>query len=91
MSIKPVWIVIGVTAAVVLFIMFSKRVSGFQNPTSQTDQADMKGQICSILNNTYNSSKINFDNLYKTDKDKAAIILIHLEAIKKQQTEQGCL
>lgn len=94
MAIKPSWIAFAVVAVVlvVLFsiVLFSKRVSGFQNPTGQTDQTDINVQICEILKNTYNSSKFNFDNLYNTDKEKAGIILIHLEAIKKQMTEQGC-
>ena len=95
MVIKPGWIglALAAVAAVVLFVLFSKSVSGFQNPTGQTgqtDQTDIKVQICDILKNTYSSSKFNFDSLYKTDKEKAGVILIHLEAIKKQMTEQGC-
>jgi hypothetical protein len=93
MVIKPVWIVIGAVTAFVLFIIFSKKVSGFQNPTGQTGQtgeADMKAQICEILNNTYNTSKFNFENMNKTDQKKAAIILVQVEAIKQQLTAQGC-
>lgn len=93
MAIKPIWIVIGAFAAFVLFIIFSKKVSGFQNPTGQTGQtgeADMKAQICEILNNTYNTSKFNFENMNKTDQKKAAIILVQVEAIKQQLTAQGC-
>ena len=96
MAIKPIWIVIGAVAAFVLFIIFSKKVSGFQNPTGQTGQtgqtgeADMKAQICEILNNTYNTSKFNFENMNKTDQKKAAIILVQVEAIKQQLTAQGC-
>ena len=88
MTIKPSWIAIAAVIALILYAVFSKRMSGFQNPTE--GDTDMKTQICSILNETYNNSKMNFDKIEKIDKEKASVILIHLEAIKIQLAAQGC-
>jgi len=86
MVIKPVWVAI-VAAVVLLFLVFSKKISGFQNPT---DQTDMKREICNILKNTYFTSKANYDSMSKSDLTKAAVIATQVEVMKQQMVVQGC-
>ena len=87
MVIKPIWIAAVAIAGVILFLVFSKNISGFQNPT---DQTDMKREICNILKNTYFASKANYDSMSKTDLTKAAVIATQVEVMKQQLAAQGC-
>lgn len=85
----PKWIAVGVVCAIILGILLSKGIDGFQN-APQNESTDINKEVCNILNDTYNSVKFNFDNMDKTNLNTANVIEAHMKGIQEQLKLQGC-
>ena len=87
MVIHEKWVVIGLACAIFLYFFLCKREEGFQNTTVNTD---VKSQVCTILRDTYNSVKFNYDNMDKANVKNKDVVRVHLEGIQQQIAAQGC-
>jgi len=87
MAIHEKWLVIGLACAIFLYFLLSGTKDGFQNPTVNTD---VKSQVCTILRDTYNSVKFNYDNMDKANVKNKSVVGVHLDSIQMQIAAQGC-
>lgn len=83
------WIAIGLVCAILVFLIFSRNVDGFQNTAPKTSSS-IKEEVCSILNDTYNSVKFRLDNLEPGNNTMRPVLETHLSSIESQKTAQGC-
>lgn len=90
MAINEKWVVIGLVCAIFLYFLLSKTKEGFQSPTQKNANTDIKTQICTILHDTYNAVKFNYDNMDKTNLKNKDVIALHMDNIQKQIVAQGC-
>jgi len=84
------WLVIGIICAIFLYLLISGKREGFQSSTSKNGNTDIKSQICTILNDTYNAVKFNYDSMDKANITNKGVVGVHLEGIQKQIVAQGC-
>jgi hypothetical protein len=66
-----------------------KGIDGFQNPVSN-DSTDIKGQMCAIFKETYNSLSVTLSKLDNSKMQTSEMMTAHLESIKQQMKEHGC-
>jgi len=90
MAIHEKWLVIGLACAIFLYFLISNTKEGFQNAMSKNANTDVKSQVCTILRDTYNSVKFNYDNMDKANVKNKDVVGVHLDSIQKQIAAQEC-